>query len=162
MAKAPPNPFPLGRLEVAPGDYENWGKLLKCWARLAAGQVPSQYPVGEGPAYLSAAATPKTLPTTMKELVAQAKKAGVKLTIPARFNDFEVEMKTGTKLEIYLPPPGMIDAAEHYLQAPGTDYLLPAFYDSFYVNPRRKKMTEAEKLAFHAKRIGDYTIANCQ
>jgi len=161
MAKTP-NPFPLGRLEVAPGDYEKWGKLLKVWARLAAGQAPTEYPVGEGAPYFSAAACPKTLPTTIRELVAQAKKAGVKLTVPPRFNEAEIEMRTGTKLVIYLPPAGMVDAAERYLQDSGTDYVLPAFYDSFYVNPKRKKMTAKEKLAFHAQRIGDYTIANCQ
>ena len=155
-------PFPLGRLEIPPGEYDEWGKLLKAWARLAAGQVPTVYPVGEGAHYLPPHAEPKTLPRSLEEMVEQAKTAGVNLTVPPRFNDFEIEMKTGTKLEIYLPPPGMIDAAERYLQSPGTTYHLPAFYDSFYVNPVRKTLTEAEKLKFHAQRIGDYTIANCQ
>ena len=158
----PITPFPLGRLVVPPAEAETWGKLLKAWSRLAAGQVPTVYPVGEGAHYLPPNAEPQTLPETMDELVEQAKKAGVHLGVPPRFNDFEIEMKTGTKLEIYLPPAGMLDAGERYLQAPGTAYELPAFYDTFYVNPQRKVLTEAEKLTFHAQRIGDYTIANCQ
>jgi len=162
MAKTP-NPFPLGRLEVAPADFEKWGRLLKAWARIEAGQAPTEYPVGQGAPYLSPAATPKTLPTTVRELVAQARKAGVRLKVPPRFHDeIEVEMRTGTKLIIYLPPAGMVDAAEHYLQDPASHYVLPAFYDTLYEKPTRKKLTVKEKLAFHAQRIGDYTIANCQ
>jgi hypothetical protein len=57
-----------------------------------------------------------------------------------------------------LPAKSMVEAAETDLNQ-GADYVIPHFYEQF-CGPLN--VPSGERTNFQARRIGDYSIANCQ
>jgi hypothetical protein len=137
---------PTEFVNMVPVNYENWGKLVKTWATgedyLQNGH---EYPV----------------PRTLDELKRQLKAAHTGLVLPKRMQHLEVVVGRSDTFLLRLPPPDLIEAAEKHLAE--KDYTLPAFYNDLYEGAVPKPVQDKEaRLKFHAQRIGDYSIANCQ
>ncbi len=117
-------------------NYENWGDLVKKWAR-----------------------EPSTRPANMAEFVDQLDKARVEATFPHEYTDlsFIEASSTSKTLIIKLPPPDLITNAETAVKSGG--YQLPDFYGDDMENSALRPTTD--KLVFHSKRVGEYTIKFC-
>lgn len=125
-------------------DFEKWGKLVKTWA---TGRNyfddGNHYPV----------------PLSLNEFNAQLKTAGVEARIPERIKAVQFVQANLETLLIRLPPGDAIRDSEEQFEY-GTSYFLPAFYSRVFGN-HQPYIPDADKLKFHAERIGDYTISNC-
>ncbi|WP_043337228.1 hypothetical protein [Belnapia moabensis] len=137
---------PTEPVDMTPINYENWGKLIKSWATgddyVRNGH---QYPV------------PKTLDEVKRQLAA----ANTGLTLPARIQKLQVVVGRSDTLLLRLPPPDLVKASEKRLAT--EDYALPAFYNEHYDGASPTPLPDKEaRMKFHAQRIGDYSIANCQ
>ncbi len=129
--------MPIERVRIA--DYEAWGRLVKRWAKGEPG--------------LTRPATPAAL-----EAVANAN--GVGMSIPGYVTTVEFVQRDKETLLIRLPPQDMVEDSEKNLAEGGT-YNLPSFYRRRFGGANLQVSTSDEKLAFHAERIGDYTITLC-
>ena len=125
-------------------NFERWGNLVKTWATgrnyLADG---NSYPV----------------PETVDQLLTQLALAQVGATVPTRFKSVHFLSADQETLVIRLPPKEMIEDSEAQFEA-GAVYALPPFYKRVF-NNTDPNIPDAEKLKFHAERIGDYTIRTC-
>lgn len=137
---------PTEPMDMAPVNYENWGKLMKTWAT--------------GRDYLKTGHHfPK--PNSLEELKEQLRMAQTGVVLPARIKHLQVIEGCSDTLLLRLPPPDLIEASEKRLEA--GDYALPAFYNDHYDGQAPAPLPDkAARLKFHAQRIGDYSIANCQ
>ena len=137
---------PTEPMDMAPVNYENWGKLMKTWA------TGEDY-VQNGHAF--------PVPQTLEEVKEQLRMAQTGVVLPARIQHLEVVKGRSDTLLLRLPPPDLVKASEQRL-ATG-DYTLPAFYNEHYDGQAPTALPDkAARLKFHAQRIGDYSIANCQ
>lgn len=125
-------------------NFERWGKLIKTWA---TGQDYLQ----DGHEY--------PVPGTLKELKEQCSRAQVGATIPDRITGLQVVQMNTETLLIRLPPKEGIKDSEARLAA-GATYMLPPFYKRVFEG-QDPTIPDADRLKFHAERIGDYTIGNC-
>ncbi len=130
-------------------NHDVLGKLIKTWATGKNYVDPTNkehYPV----------------PRDLAELKDQLKRAGAGAVIPERITKLQIVMPDMQTLVLRIPPAELILDSEKELQSGGS-YRLPAFYskDAFGGAPAHLPKGEA-LLDFHAKRIGDYSIANCQ
>jgi hypothetical protein len=71
----------------------------------------------------------------------------------------EVVRMNSDTMTLRLPPANLVEASERRLEK--EDYAFPPFYDEAYQHQPAQLPTHAERMRFHARRIGDYTIANC-
>jgi hypothetical protein len=119
-------------------NYDRWGDLVKKWARDASSR-----------------------PNTFEEFKTELERAGVEAKFPRPFHEllFVERSSADTTLTIYLPPPELIKQAEDDLQT--QNYPLPQIYPDHMRDPSLKVNTVAEKLLFHSKRVGEYTIKFC-
>jgi hypothetical protein len=124
-------------------DLVKWGNLVKMWAtREAYPDVPVM-----------------PVPATLTELKKQVDAIELKITIPSHLKGLSIAIHSPEVLYIRLPPASMIKAVETHLYDDRTDYPVPAIYNMY--NPVAFQVPKNEKLAFHAARIGDYSIAQC-
>jgi hypothetical protein len=132
-------------------NWENWGKLIKTWAtgtnRFNDGNDWSP-------------------PKSLAELQSQLKRAQVTMHIPDRFKNvrFEQDLMIDDTLVIRLPAKELIEEAEARLGAASgkIHYPLPVFYDPVWAMQGRADFPADEILRIHSRRIGEYTIRNCQ
>jgi hypothetical protein len=136
----------MDRMRVA--NWDRWGRLVKTWAtgenRLKDG---NEYPV----------------PRTLQEFKDQCARAQVGLTLPEEVKAFAVVAYDPHTLVLRLPPKERIEESEAHIQK-GGGYPLPDFYAPCFGKeagtPPGFASVDAV-LAFHDRRIGDYTIALC-
>ncbi len=124
-------------------DWLAWGNLIKTWS---TGQ--SYFP--DGKIY--------NKPTTLDELKDQLAQTGAG-SLPAWVQTFQFVEWKEDNLVIELPPGKMVKDAEAQLK-PGTPYPLPSFYQNIFGAIRAFDDMEQHK-AFHAMRIGEYTVNTC-
>ena len=137
---------PTEPVNMTPVNYENWGKLMKTWA------TGEDY-LKDGNAY--------PVPATLDEVRQQLAAAQTGLVLPARIKHLQVVVGRSDTLLLRLPPPDLVKASEQRLAT--QDYALPAFYNEHYDGQAPTPLTDkAARMRFHAQRIGDYSIANCQ
>jgi hypothetical protein len=128
------------------GDDYKWGLLVKSWATgqdYVGGDLTKPYPYPR--------------PQTLQEFNDQTAKAGAGVVIPRHITSLLMIQGTKEVLLIKLPPKEMVKDSENTLQT--QPYTVPPFY-----SPRAFGNTPAvvtDKMAFHAERIGDYTIRIC-
>jgi hypothetical protein len=115
-------------------NHEQWGTLVKSWAR------------GE-----------TVIPTSLSQFKEQLAAHNVGMKIPDNFKAVQFVQGTPETLVVKLPCKTFMEAGERRLAEEGGDYALPAFYERVF----GKQPTIADKMAFHAERIGDYSIAMC-
>ncbi len=120
------------RVEIV--NYRAFGDKVKAWAK------------GDDP-----------LPKTMAEFAQQLADADVGAKIPARLKAVTFVQGDEETLVVRLPPKAMVEASEKRLAESSGSYPLPALYERVF----RTKPSIEDMLAFHAERIGDYTIVNC-
>ena len=134
---------------MTPVNYRNWGNLNKTWAtgenRLEDG---NEYPV------------PKTgMPVA--DLQQQLRTALTGIEVPPDIQKIEVVHDEPGKLVIRIPSREQIVEAEKRLAR--AEYVLPHFYRDAFDHAEQTPLPDATaRLIFHAQRIGDYTISNCQ
>lgn len=149
-AKAKPAgkaPAPLNRMRVT--NWARWGDLIKCWSTGRPHRANKKvYPV----------------PRSMDELRAQCKDLDVGLNVPAYVKNLVVYTHERTTLVIRVPPADFVMESEEHLKKKGAVYNLPSFYaDALGVQGAVPELGSMDKvLDFHASRIGDYSISNCQ
>ena len=120
-------------------NYDRWGDLVKKWAR-----------------------DPSSRPTTVAEFKEQLQKADVMAKYPRPFTElvFIESYYDDGKLLIKLPPAELLDEAENEVQ--GTSpYPMPPFYEGDMKDSSLKTDTPGNRLRFHSKRVGEYTIKFC-
>ncbi|MBR0847435.1 hypothetical protein JQ543_06760 [Bradyrhizobium diazoefficiens] len=119
--------------------YDRWGELVKKWAR-----------------------DPKSRPTTVAEFQDQLLKADVMAKYPEKFTElvFIESYYDDGKLLIKLPPAALIDEAEQAIRD-SSPYPMPPFYAADMKDSNLKNDTPADRLLFHSKRVGEYTIKFC-
>ena len=122
----------LQRVQIT--NYQALGEKVKAWAK---GQ--------------------DALPSDMAELKEQLAAAQVGATIPERIKNVKFVRCEDDTLVIKLPPKSLIEDSESRFTQPGGDYPLPPVYEQVF----QAKPAIKDKMAFHAERIGDYTIALC-
>ena len=116
-------------------NFEAFGEKVKAWAR---GTEP--------------------LPQSIDEFAAQLAAADIGAKIPKSIKRVKFVQEDAETLLVKLPCKDLLEQGEASVSKPGGDYALPAFYErAFAAKPQIK-----DKMAFHAARIGDYAIANCQ
>jgi len=130
-------------------DLEAIGNLVKSWV------------LGEDRLNVIPGKTwPKPESTTTKTgidaLRKQFKDAGTNFTIPETVTEVKVVQESATCFVLKLPDPDLIKKQEGRLET--TPYPMPSFYLPACNNPPN---SIGEKLRLDARRIGDYTIANC-
>jgi hypothetical protein len=139
-------PDPTEPVNMLPVNYENWGKLVKTWA------TGEDY-LKNGHHY--------AVPTTLDEVKHQLRTAQTGLVLPERIQHLQVVVGRSDTLLLRLPPPDLVKASEQRLAT--EDYSLPGFYNEHYDGQAPTPLPDkAARLTFHAQRIGDYSIANCQ
>lgn len=137
---------PTEPVNMAPMNYENWGKLMKTWS------TGENY-LGDGRDY----PRPKTL-EQVKEQLAQAQTG---LVLPDRVIHLEVVIGRSDTLLLRIPPADLVRATEERLKS--QDYPVPSFYGDVYGGQAPTPLPDLPaRLRFHAQRIGDYSIAHCQ
>ncbi|MBL6078612.1 hypothetical protein JMJ56_11390 [Belnapia sp. T18] len=136
---------PTEPVNMTPINYENWGKLIKTWA------TGNDY-VGNGHEY--------PVPETLDEVKRQLAAANTGLTLPARIQKLQVVVGRSDTLLLRLPPPDLVEASEKRLAK--KDYALPGFYNDHFGCVAPALPDKDARMKFHAQRIGDYSIANCQ
>lgn len=130
-------------IRVSAASEENWGRLVRTWARGVsefANVTIDQLP----------------LPRTLDELKNQCKLVDVDITIPGSFTDLVIIQPGPHTLALRLPSKKMTEDALANT-APGT-YKIPHFY-TIFCGPL--KVPPGQEEAFQALRIGDYSIGNC-
>ena len=136
---------PIEPVNMTPVNYENWGKLVKTWATGEDYiQNGHKYPV----------------PRTLDEVKRQLRAANTGLELPARIQHLQVVVGRSDTLLLRLPPPDLVKASEKRLET--KDYSLPPFYNDHYGTAAPELPDKTARMKFHAQRIGDYSIANCQ
>jgi hypothetical protein len=137
---------PTEPVSMVPVNYENWGKLVKTWATGKDYiQNGHQYPV----------------PQTLDEVKRQLAAANTGLTLPKRIQKLQVVVGRSDTLLLRLPPHDLVKASEKRLKK--KDYVLPPFYSDHFQGASPAPLPDKEaRMKFHAKRIGDYSIAHCQ
>lgn len=127
----------LNRFSIEDLDHQKFGELIKAWA------------MGKKP-----------IPKDIEGFKQVMKDEGIKAHYPhgenalKKLNIFHGEVE---RLDIRLPPRRLIVESEAYLSKPGNTYPLPRYYELVFGN----KPHIPDPLAFHAARVGDYTVANC-
>jgi hypothetical protein len=117
-------------------DYEQWGNLVKRWARGTAKR-----------------------PANLDELEKQLNKAKIGHSIPRdTFKTLKFIDEPSSVLVIRLPPADVLKQVEDSLAA-GGDYMMPPFYARIF--GKQPKISQAQKKTVHAERIGDYTVTFC-
>jgi hypothetical protein len=135
---------PVEPINMATINYENWGRLVKTWATgKSYFEDGTVYPV------------PKTLEEMQEQL--DAVQSGLKL--PKRMKKLEVVTMASDTMTLRLPPADLVAASEERFTR--EDYTFPPFYDEVYQHQPQPMNSYEERMKFHARRIGDYTIANC-
>jgi len=119
-------------------NYDVWGDLVKKWAR-----------------------DKWSRPANIEQFKNQLREAGVEATYPREFTDlvFIEASSTEGPLIIKLPPRNILDQAE--MELAGSNYPLPSFYTDALKDCNLKDNTKEERLAFHSRRVGEYTIKFC-
>jgi hypothetical protein len=137
---------PTEPVDMIPVNYENWGKLVKTWATGEDYiQNGHKYPV----------------PETLDEVKRQLAAANTGLTLPERIQNLQVVHGRSDTLLLRLPPPDLVKASEKRLST--EEYAMPAFYNDRFDGAAPAPLPDKEaRMRFHAQRIGDYSIANCQ
>jgi hypothetical protein len=139
----PEEPMPKLAERFTVDDLVKWGNMVKMWStREAYPDVPVM-----------------PVPQTLNDLKKQAAAVGLAITIPAHVKGLSVAQYSPEVLYLRLPPAAMVKDSEAFLYDPRTDYPVPAIYNMY--NPVAFEVPKAEKLTFHAARIGDYSIAQC-
>lgn len=130
----------LDRIRI--GNDTRWGLLVKTWA------TGKNY-LNDGMVYPH--------PTTLDEFKVQCMNAGVALTLPLPdyIKSIMVVQASKEVLLLKLPPKEMVIDSEDTLQT--QPYDLPPIYKAVFGNDP----VIADKMKFHAERIGDYTIRLC-
>ncbi|MDB5373184.1 MAG: hypothetical protein JWP04_1826 [Belnapia sp.] len=137
---------PTEPMDMEPVNFENWGKLVKTWS------TGTNY-LGDGQHY--------PVPKDLCELKQQLARAQTGVVLPPRIVDLDVVIGRSDRLLLRIPPANLLQAAETALQT--QDYTLPVFYGDSYEGQAQTPLPDLPaRLRFHAQRIGDYTIANCQ
>jgi hypothetical protein len=124
-------------------DLVKWGYLVKMWSTQEA--------------YPGVPVMP--LPRTINDLKKQCEAVGLEVTVPESLTGLSVSIHSPEVLYIRLPPASMIKTAEDYLRDPRTDYPDLPIYNMYSSTPFH--IPKEEKLEFHAARIGDYTLSQC-
>ncbi len=135
---------PLEPINMAAINYENWGRLVKTWAT--------------GRSYFDDG-TVYPVPESLQEMQDQLDAVQSGLKLPARMKKLQVVRVQSDTMMLRLPPPDMVAASEERLTR--QEYTMPPFYDEAYQHQPVPMDTLEDRLKFHARRIGDYTIANC-
>ncbi len=128
---------------VTVDDWVKWGNLLKGWA------TGKDYPGVDA----------QVVPRTLDELKQQCADIGLGITIPPKIKALSVVSYSEEVLVLRVPPKTMIEDSEAYLAQPGTKYVVPNFYETYFGVPLN--VPENKKMDFHAGRIGDYSVSNC-
>ena len=115
-------------------NYEAFGEKIKSWAK---GVEP--------------------LPKTMDEFKAQMAAANVGCQMPASYKKLKFVQGNAETLVIRLPERALLEDSEAHLAEPGSDYPMPPVYERVF----QTKPKIDDKMAFHAARVGDYTISMC-
>jgi hypothetical protein len=137
----------LNRMRVT--NWARWGDLIKCWSTGRPHRANKKsYPV----------------PRSLDELRAQCKDLNIGLNVPDYVKNLVVYTHERTTLVIRVPPADFVMESEKHLLKKGSKYNLPSFYaDAFGMQGEVPDFPNAESvLDFHASRIGDYSISNCQ
>ena len=115
-------------------NYGAFGKKVKAWAK------------GIDP-----------LPKNIEEFKAQLDDADVGCQMPASYKTVKFVQGDAETLVIRLPERALLEDSEAHLAEPGSDYPVPALYERVF----QTKPKIDDKQAFHAERVGDYTISMC-
>lgn len=124
-------------------DLVKWGNLVKMWS--------TQQPYRDIPVM--------PIPRDLVEFRKQCAAIGLEVVIPETVTGLAVSLYSPEVLYLRIPPANMIKNMEAYLMDERTDYPVPAIYNMYATT--EIKIPKAEKLEFHAARIGDYTVAQC-
>lgn len=139
-----PQHNPLEPINMAAINYENWGRLVKTWAT--------------GKSYFEDG-TVYPVPTTIEEMQEQLDAVQSGLKLPKRMKTLEVVTMRSDTMLLRLPPADLVAASEERLTR--EDYTFPPFYDEVYEHQPLPLGSYENRMRLHARRIGDYTIANC-
>ncbi len=134
----------LEPINIAAINYENWGRLVKTWST--------------GRSYFDDG-TVYPIPQTLVEMQEQLDAVQSGLRLPKRMQHLQVVMMAPDTMTLRLPPAELVEASERRLEK--EDYTFPPFYDEAYQHQPAPLQTHEDRMKFHARRIGDYTIANC-
>jgi hypothetical protein len=134
----------LEPINMAAINYENWGRLVKTWA---TGR--SYFP--DGKVY--------PVPQSLEEMQEQLDEVQSGLQLPKRMKHLQVVQMRSDTMMLRLPPADLVAASERRLEK--EEYSMPPFYDEAYQHQPVPMDSLEDRLRFHARRIGDYTIANC-
>jgi hypothetical protein len=143
-------------------NHENWGKLLKTWVT-GDDYFAEAYPGGA----LPPAGDKYPKPKTLDELVAiatqvQAFNRDALRPDITQVQFLQIETDPTDALVIRLPTTDMIRNVETRIKTTNDGYQLAPFYTTFVnADPTLPSGTD-DQLRFHAARIGEYTIQNCQ
>ncbi|MBY0332502.1 MAG: hypothetical protein K2X49_17750 [Acetobacteraceae bacterium] len=138
--------FEIDRMKVV--NWERWGDLVKTWTTGRPHRANNkEYKV----------------PRTLEELKAQCLDLDIGLKLPRHVTSLVVYTHEKGTMVLRLPPRDLVEASEEQLKA-GAAYDLPPFYASALGVAGQVPQLGDEKalMDFHARRIGDYTISNCQ
>ncbi len=133
-----------GKLRIS--DDILWGKLVKSWAT--------------GKNYLAPDKPALPVPRTREELLTQCADVGLVVEFPADQVGLAVLQYSPQTVVLKLPPKAMVEETEAELNAPGSTYPMPLFYQVFFGKPL-PKLLQDQLMDLHAARIGDYAIRNC-
>jgi hypothetical protein len=140
-------PAPLNRMRVV--NWARWGDLIKCWTTGRPHRTNKKT---------------YAVPRSLDEMKAQCKELDIGLNIPSYVKNLVVYSHEKSTMVIRLPPADFVLESEEHLKKKGAVYNLPSFYaDALGLKgavPAFDDMNEV--LDFHASRIGDYSISNCQ
>ncbi|WP_160120769.1 hypothetical protein [Rhodovarius lipocyclicus] len=136
---------PLNPPRMKIDDYEAFGKLVKTWSTQDSKYFGKVYPV----------------PRSLAEFKAQCAEAGVGLSLPDFLTGFSVAMFDNNTVYVRIPPKERVLASEGKFAAGGS-YNVPSFYGDLAFGGATPAVDPADRMKFHASRIGDYTISYCE
>jgi hypothetical protein len=158
-------------------NHEMWGRLVKSWAtgrNYVNHNLTDANPVPAEPAAGQPVPFPK--PTSFKDLVTACMSNHVGLHFVATAGSpktyctgnepvgFILLQGTSEISILRLPAKEKVHESEDALLGSGglapMDYALPGFYGALFGTPIRA-LGQAEKMALHAQRVGEYTINTC-
>ena len=86
---------------------------------------------------------------------------GVAYVLPSQYTNVIVVQGDATSLVVRLPPKDILQSSEDDLIKSEDGYRIRTFYTSIFGTVPRPPTDKAGLMQLHARRIGEYTMNNC-